>query len=386
MRSIATSPHFPVVRPMRRDARALVGDMLAMADIRINGPRPWDIRVHHPEFFQRVIGHGSLGLGESYMDGDWDAEQLDGFFHRVFLARLDQSVKSLRLLVPWLMARLTNRQSRRRAWRVGKTHYDLGNDFMRAMIGPCMTYSCGYWRNAGTLEQAQHAKLDLVCRKLQLKPGMRLLDVGCGWGALMAHASARHGAHCTGITISREQADYIRNNHQDPRIEVELIDYRGLDGTYDRIASVGMFEHVGRKNHRDFMRVIHRCLADDGIFLLHTIGRNQRGGITDPWIDKYIFPNGELPALDDITSAADGLFVTEDVHNIGADYDKTLMAWHRNFEAAWPSHADQMGDRFHRMWRYYLLSCAGAFRARAIQVWQWTLTKHGMPGGCRRVV
>jgi cyclopropane-fatty-acyl-phospholipid synthase len=385
MRSIATSPHFPVVRQMRRDARAIVEDMLALADIRINGARPWDIRVHRPEFFQRVIGHGSLGLGESYMDGDWDVEQLDGFFHRVFLARLDPCVKSPRLLAAWLMARLTNRQSRSRAWRVGKTHYDLGNGFMRAMIGPSMTYSCGYWRNAGTLEEAQHAKLDLICRKLQLKPGMRLLDVGCGWGALMAHAAVRHGAHCTGITVSREQADHIRTNHADQRVEVELRDYRGLDGTYDRIASVGMFEHVGRKNHRDFMRVIHRCLAHDGIFLLHTIGRNQRGGITDPWIDKYIFPNGELPSLNDIASAANGLFVTEDLHNIGADYDRTLMAWHRNFEAAWPSHADQMGGRFHRMWRYYLLSCAGAFRARAMQVWQWTLTKHGMPDGCLRV-
>ena len=385
MRSIAMGRHIPAVRRTRRDARAIVSDLLAMADIRINGARPWDIQIHRPEFFRRVLGHGSLGLGESYMDGDWDVEQLDEFFHRVFRARLDRHVKSPRLLVPWLMARLSNRQSRRRAWRVGEVHYDLGNDFHRAMLGPSMAYSCGYWRNAETLDEAQHEKLELICRKLRLTPGMRLLDVGCGWGALMAHAASRHGAHCSGITISRQQAEYINNHRPHPRVKVELRDYRELAGRHDRIASVGMFEHVGRKNHRAFMRVMHRCLHDEGIFLLHTIGRNGHGGATDPWIDKYIFPDGELPCLDDISTAIDGLFVAEDIHNIGADYDMTLMAWHRNFERSWPDFAQAMGERFHRMWRYYLLSCAGAFRAREMQVWQWTITKRGLPGGCGRV-
>jgi len=387
MRSIAADLHFPVVRGSRRDARGIIEPLLSLADLRINGTRPWDIRVHRPEFFRRVLGHGSLGLGESYMDGDWDVEQLDEFFHRVFRARLDRHVKSPRLLLPWLMARLCNRQSKRRAWKVGEVHYDLGNDFHRAMIGPTMTYSCGYWRDARTLEEAQQAKLDLICRKLSLEPGMRLLDAGCGWGSLMAHAATHFGARCTGITISRQQAEYIRNNHpQDPMVNVELRDYRDLRERYDRIVSVGMFEHVGRKNHRAFMQVIRRCLADNGVFLLHTIGRNENGGSTDPWIDKYIFPNGELPSLDDITSAIRGLFVAEDMHNIGADYDKTLMAWHRNFERAWPSFEHAMGGRFHRMWRYYLLSCAGAFRAREMQVWQWILTSNGMPGGCGRIV
>ena len=385
MRTIAMEHRNSALRSAPRDARSIVSDLLAMADIRIDGARPWDIRVHRPEFFQRLLGHGSLGLGESYMDGDWDVDQLDEFFHRIFRARLDSHVKSPRLLLPWLMARLSNRQSRRRAWWVGEVHYDLGNDFHRAMLGPSMTYSCGYWRHAETLEEAQSAKLDLICRKLCLQPGMRLLDVGCGWGALMDHAASHHGAHCTGITISRNQAEYIANHCTHPHVQVELRDYRDLAGQYDRIASVGMFEHVGRKNHRAFMRVMQRCLGEHGVFLLHTIGRNRHGATTDPWIDRYIFPNGELPCLDDIASAIDGLFVAEDVHNIGADYDRTLMAWHRNFERAWPAFAQAMGEGFHRMWRYYLLSCAGAFRARDLQVWQWTLTKHGMPGGCGRV-
>lgn len=384
MGSIAMGRHIPAVRRTRRDAQAIVSDLLSLADIRIDGTRPWDVRVRRPEFFQRALGHGSLGLGESYMDGDWDVEQLDEFFHRVMRAQLDRHVKSPRLFVPWLKARWFNRQSRRRARMVGEVHYDLGNDFHRAMLGPSMTYSCGYWRDAGTLEEAQHAKLEMICRKLRLEPGMRLLDVGCGWGALMAHAANRHGARCTGITISGKQAEYIRKHHMEPHVEVELRDYRDLSGRHDRIASVGMFEHVGRKNHRAFMRVMHRCLAEDGIFLLHTIGRNRHGGGTDPWIDKYIFPNGELPCLDDIASAIDGLFVAEDIHNIGVDYDRTLMAWHDNFEQAWPAFEKTMGERFHRMWRYYLLSCAGAFRAREMQVWQWTLSKHGLPGGCDR--
>ena len=328
---------------------------------------------------------GSLGLGEAYVDGDWEAEQLDEFFCHVLRARLDREVKPLRLLLPVLRARVRNLQSARRAWRVGEAHYDLGNDFYQAMLGRSMAYSCGYWKNAATLDEAQEAKLDLICRKLDLRPGMRLLDIGCGWGSLMAHAATHYGAQCVGITISKQQAAFVREKHRDLPIEVRLIDYRGLRGRFDRIASVGMFEHVGHKNHRAFMRTARECLASDGIFLLHTIGKNERGNPSDPWIEKYIFPNGEVPSLGQIGDAIDGLFIAEDMHNFGADYDKTLMAWHENFEAEWPRFAAKMGERFHRMWRYYLLSCAGAFRARDMQVWQWTLTRQGIPGGWPRV-
>ena len=157
-----------------------------------------------------------------------------------------------------------------------------------------------------------------------------------------------------------------------------------MDGKYDRIASVGMFEHVGRKNFKQYMITAHRCLADGGLFLLHTIGKNVRDSIPDPWVDKYIFPNGDLPSLGQLGDAYDDLFIIEDMHNFGADYDKTLMAWHKNFEDAWPRFKDRLGDRFHRMWRYYLLSCAGAFRARDIQLWQWVLSKEGVRGGYQR--
>jgi cyclopropane-fatty-acyl-phospholipid synthase len=362
-----------------------IGRMLAKADIRLDGPRSWDIQLHSPDVLERIVSRGSLGLGESYMDGDWDAGRLDEFFTHLLRARLDREVKPLSLLLPVLRERVFNRQNPRRAWQVGERHYDLGNDFYQSMLGPSMTYTCGYWKNADTLDQAQEAKLELICQKLRLKPGMRLLDIGCGWGGFMAYAAARHGVECVGVTVSREQAAFARQRHPDPRLEFRLQDYRGIEGQFDAIASIGMFEHVGKKNYRTFMRVVRSCLADDGVFLLQTIGKNERAGITDPWIEKYVFPNGEIPAINHISDAMDGLLVTEDLHNFGADYDKTLMAWHSNFEAAWSRFADALGERFHRRWRYYLLSCAGAFRARDLQLWQWTLSKQGIHGGCPRL-
>ena len=365
--------------------RGKIGRMLAKADIRLDGPRSWDIQLHSPDVLERIVSRGSLGLGESYMDGDWDAERLDEFFTHLLRARLDREVKPLSLLLPVLRERVFNRQNPRRAWQVGERHYDLGNDFYQSMLGPSMTYTCGYWKNADTLDQAQEAKLELICQKLRLKPGMRLLDIGCGWGGFMAYAAKNHGVECVGVTVSREQAAFARQRHPDPRLEFRLQDYRGIEGQFDAIASIGMFEHVGKKNYRTFMRVVRSCLADDGVFLLQTIGKNERAGITDPWIEKYVFPNGEIPAINHISDAMDGLLVTEDLHNFGADYDKTLMAWHSNFEAAWSRFADALGERFHRRWRYYLLSCAGAFRARDLQLWQWTLSKQGIHGGCPRL-
>lgn len=361
--------------------------LLHEADIRIGGERLWDIRIHEYSLPERVFTLGNLGLGEAYIDGHWEADQLDEFFNRLLRAKLDRKVQPLRLMFHALRVRLLNRQSLRRAWKVGEVHYDLGNDFYAAMLDPRMTYTCGYWQEgARNLAEAQEAKLDMICQKLQLRPGMRLLDIGCGWGSLMGYAAEHYGVECVGVTISKEQAAWASQKYAGLPLEFRLQDYRSVDEPFDRIASVGMFEHVGRKNFRTYMEVAHRCLKDDGLFLLHTIGKNQRKGVTDPWIDKYIFPNGDLPSIGQIGDAVDGLFVTEDLHNFGADYDKTLMAWYENFEATWPRFHDQLGDRFYRMWQYYLLSCAGAFRARDIQLWQWVFSKDGVPGGYQRPV
>ncbi|EPO6702283.1 cyclopropane fatty acyl phospholipid synthase [Pseudomonas chengduensis] len=382
------APISPSINYLRNDSslHRLMLELLEKADIRIGGDRPWDLQLNGPGLPERVFAQGNLGLGEAYMEGLWDAPQLDEFFHRLLAAHLDQHVQPLRLIFHGLRTRLVNLQSFRRAWQVGEAHYDLGNDFYAAMLDPRMTYTCGYWNKAATLAEAQEAKLDMICRKLKLEPGMRLLDIGCGWGSLMGFAAEHYGVECIGVTISKEQAAWAKQRYAGLPLEFRLQDYREVEGQFDRIASVGMFEHVGRKNHRTFMEVAHRCLADDGLFLLHTIGKNMRHSTPDPWIDRYIFPNGDLPSAGQIGDAADNLFVVEDLHNFGADYDRTLMAWYENFELSWPRFSDELGERFYRMWRYYLLSCAGAFRARDIQLWQWVMSKEGVPGGYSRVV
>lgn len=370
--------------------RQWVAGLLGRADIRIGGERPWDMRLHDAAALDRALAEGNLGLGEAYMAGAWDCDRLDMLFDRLLRAHLDREVHPARLAWRALQARLFNRQTRRRAWQVGRAHYDLGNAFYAAMLDPRMTYSCGWWQDgASDLAHAQEAKLDLACRKLGLRPGMRLLDIGCGWGSLMGYAAEHYGVRCIGVTVSREQVGYAQARYAGLPLEFRLQDYRELDadalgGPVDRIASIGMFEHVGRRNHRAFMQVARRCLADDGLFLLHSIGKNRRASTLDPWTERHIFPNGDLPSLGQVGDALDGLFVCEDLHDFGADYDPTLMAWHANFEAAWPRFAGELGETFRRKWRYYLLSCAGAFRARELQLWQWVLSKEGVRGGWRR--
>ncbi|HEX5682908.1 MAG TPA: cyclopropane fatty acyl phospholipid synthase [Ideonella sp.] len=383
--------------PPRDSARAWFERLLAGADIRVGGDRPWDLQLLDPDVPERVLAQGTLGLGESYMDGHWAAERLDQFFDKLVQAQTSRSGRPIALAAKpplWhlLKARLLNLQTQSRAWQVGQQHYDLGNDFYAAMLDPRMTYTCAYWGGgAETLDEAQEAKLELVCRKLMLQPGMRVLDIGCGWGSLMKYAAERFGVQCVGVTVSAEQVALGRELCAGLPIEFRLQDYRGLidkvdelGGHFDRVVSLGMFEHVGHKNYAAFMRVAETALKPDGLFLLHTIGRNEHGNGTDPWIDRYIFPNGELPTIARIGRVCERRFVVEDLHNFGADYDRTLMSWHANVEAAWPRFAETLGERFRRMWTYYLLSCAGAFRARDIQLWQWVLSPRGVPGGYHR--
>jgi len=357
-----------------------------MADVNVNGDRPWDITVHDERMYTRVLSEGSLGLGESYMDGWWDCKALDQFFHKILSARLDQKVPwNLTTLLHFLHAKLLNLQTKERAFQVGEQHYDLGDDLFERMLDKQMIYSCGYWQHAQNIDQAQEDKLELICKKLQLQPGMRVLDIGCGWGGLARYMAQNYGVSVVGVTISKEQAATAQRLCKDLPVTIRLQDYRDLNETFDRIVSVGMFEHVGTKNYATYMAVAHRCLKDDGLFLLHTIGNDQTNPTPDPWINKYIFPNGILPSIKQIGDAVDGNFVMEDWHNFGADYDTTLMAWHANFQKSWPQLQKKYGDRFYRMWNYYLLSCAGLFRSRGIQLWQVMLSKTGVPGGYRSI-
>lgn len=378
----------PPAAPPERDARGVAHQkaarMLREAGVTIDGDAPWDLQVHDPRLFGRVFRQGTLGLGEAYMDGWWDVPEPDRFFDRVMRAGLDRPMRGK---APELLVRarhtVLNLQRRGRAFLVGKQHYDLGNRLYEAMLDKRMVYSCGYWRRAKDLDQAQEHKLELICQKLRLEPGMRLLDIGCGWGSLLRYAARHHGVEGVGLTISKEQTRRARKRCAGLPVEIRLQDYQTMPTEpFDAVVSVGMFEHVGHKNHRAYMDTAHRMLRPGGLHLLHTIGRPQTAVAIDPWIGRYIFPNSMLPSMQQITAAADGRWVVEDVHNFGQDYDPTLMAWHRNFEAAWDDLRGDRDERFRRMWRYYLLSSAGGFRARRLQLWQVVLSPdRGVDGG-----
>ena len=363
-------------------ARAFVENLLRKADVRIGGDRPQDITVHDERLFDRVIRYGTLGLGEAYMDGWWDANELDTFIETVLRAHLEKAVEiNIASVIAIAKAFILNMQSSARARKVGEVHYDLGNDLYEAMLDKRMVYTCGYWKDAKTLDEAQEAKLDLVCRKIGLKRGDRVLDIGCGWGSFAKFAAERYGASVVGITISKEQAALARKLCKALPVEIRVQDYRDVDEKFDHIISIGMFEHVGVKNYRTYFEVARRCLKPEGLFLLHTIGSNVSRLTSDPWINTYIFPGGVIPSVAQIGKASEGLFVMEDWHNFGPYYDTTLMAWFKNFDAAWPKLRETYGDRFYRMWKYYLLTCAGAFRARETHLWQIVLSPNGVPGG-----
>ncbi|GAB3092208.1 cyclopropane fatty acyl phospholipid synthase [Lysobacter terrae] len=367
------------IHPLRHRLERL----LALADVRIDGDRDWDLQMHDPRVPARLLAQGSLGLGESYMDGGWDTRSLDGLLFRLLDAHIDERVHGIAAVLDGLRAQLFNLQTRGRSFIVGERHYDLGNDLYAAMLGSRLVYSCGYWREARTLDEAQEAKLDLICRKLGLQAGMRVLDIGCGWGEALKFAAERYGVSGVGVTVSREQADFARQLCNGQPVEIRVQDYRLLPERgekFDRIFSIGMFEHVGVKNYRRYFEVARDCLAEDGLFLLHSIGNNVSQHYTDPWIARYIFPNSMLPSAAQIARAVEGLFVIEDWHGFGPDYDRTLQAWRANIEAAW-QRLPAYDERFRRMWRFYLAGSMASFRARRIQLWQLVLSPRGLRGG-----
>lgn len=357
--------------------------ILAPIDVRINGDRPWDIRVQNADFYNRVIAGGSLALGESYMDGWWRCAALDQFFERLLRAGRDRRVpKNMSFLWHIVKAKIINQQRKSQADVIGKRHYDIGNRLFRHMLDKRMNYSCAFWDRAQTLDEAQENKLALICRKIGLQPGMTLLDIGCGWGGLAKWAAEKCGAKVLGVTVSREQAAYAQRDCRGLDVTIERKDYRDVRGQFDRIVSIGMMEHVGVKNYRTYMQVLQRCLKTGGRCLLQTIAGNTSVSTTDPWISRYIFPNSMLPSLRQIATASEGLLVLEDWHCFGPHYDKTLMAWYRNFTRNWHRLRALYDERFYRMWSYYLLSCAGSFRARRNQLWQIVFSRDGLPEGC----
>ena len=361
------------------DQKARVEQLLALGDVKLGGVRPWDISVHDERFYPIVLSHGSVGLGESYVDGWWDCGQLDEMFSRMFRADAEQAMRSRwERTAAYLRATLLNLQNRVRSIRNVRRHYDLGNDLYLDMLDRRLVYSCGDWERAETLDEAQEAKLDFACRKIGLLPRQKILDIGCGWGSFAKFASEKYGAVVVGITLSEEQAEYGRQKCADLPVEIRLQDYREVNEQFDHIVSLGMFEHVGYKNYRNYMRVVRRCLREGGRFFLESIGTNYSRHATDPWIDKYIFPGSMLPSIKQLGKATEGIFIAEELHNWGPYYDRTLMVWFRNFQEHWNHLEAKYGPRFYRMWKYYLLLSAGLFRSRAIQDWEILLTPCGL--------
>lgn len=367
----------------RQRCKRRIEALLDQADVRLDGGRPWDVHILNDKLFKRIAVDGMLGVGEGYVDGWWECDQLDEMIARAFRVGFTRQVRTIKYFLGELNARFRNLQTRARAYQVGRQHYDLGQDVYRAMLDRRMIYSCAYWRRASTLEEAQEHKLELVARKLELEPGMRVLDIGCGWGGTLRYLAERYGISGVGITVSKDQCITGTELCKDLPIEIRLQDYRDLDEHFDRVFSLGMFEHVGYKNYRTYMQVVRRSLQPGGLLLLQTIGSKFSATHTDPWITRYIFPNGMLPSPAQITAAAEGLLNIEDWHNFPDDYARTLLCWYENFERAWDMLCERYDEEFFRMWRYYLLSCAGVFRAGGNQLWQIVFSRDGVPGGYR---
>lgn len=366
----------------KTSSESFVRELFDSAGVGVEGKNPGDIDVKNPEFYERLVRDASIGLGESYMEEWWECERLDLFIEKLLRVDVKKKIQgSLKMKLLTLQALVTNMQSRARARQVAEAHYDIGNDLYEVMLCKRMVYTCGYWKNAKTLDEAQEAKLDLICRKAGIEKGMRVLDLGCGFGGFAMFAAEKYGCEVLGVTISKEQQKWgaatAKKKGLDG-VELRVQDYRAVYGRFDRVVSIGMLEHVGWRNHRNFMEVVHRCLAPEGIAVLHTIGSNesQKHGI--PFFEKYVFPNAASPSITQLGRAMENLFVLEDVHNIGPDYNPTLLAWWKNFEAGYDTLDKTKYDRrFWRMWRFYLLAAAGAVAARESQLWHLVLTHVG---------
>ncbi len=350
-----------------------------------SGNTPHGIETADSSVVRRIKREGLMGLGETYAQGLWFTDlRLDELMYGVFTN--PQPPVSPLIWAKWFLAlteqRLLNRNSSRRAFNIGIQHYDLGNDLFRIMLDESMTYTSGYWATASNLRQAQVDKLDLLCQKLDLRKGMHVLDIGCGWGNFAQHAAERYGVRVTGITVSRQQAGVAAHRCDGLPVEIRLQDYREISGHFDRIVSIEMIEAVGRKNIGTFYRVVDRCLKDDGLFALQAITGDTFSRTSDRrldqymlWLVKYIFPDGYLPRQSELAGCGGTTMRIEDWHAFDLDYDRTLLAWAENFNAGWDQVKDRYGEEFRRRWNFYLYSCAAAFRAGLVRVSQIVYSK-----------
>jgi len=368
-------------------------ELFKKADIIVNGNRPWDIQVHNEKFYSRLLFHGTVALGETYVERWWDCEKVDQFIYRILKAKLIDPktysfnhfgapfIDKLRLLAPLFM----NPQSKKRAANDVKYHYNLGNDLFEATLDKYMNYSCAYWKNAKTLDEAQKNKMDLVCKKLKLKPGMEILEIGCGWGGLAKYMADKYKVRVTGVTLSEKQHAYAKKYCKDSNVTILLKDYRDIKNRYDRIVSIEMIEHVGPKNLRNYMKVMDKCLIKNGLLLIQFDGKSESINWNYKWIEKYVFPGTVTPSAKQISTAIENYFYILDWHDFTKDYHKTMMEWHKNFKKNWVNIKDNYGDRFFRLWEFYLVCCPGTALSNTQHLWQIVLGKIDSDRGYERV-
>ncbi|MGY1683784.1 cyclopropane fatty acyl phospholipid synthase [Geodermatophilus sp. SYSU D01176] len=350
--------------------------LLRAADIVIGGDRPWDICVLDDRFYGTVLRQGSLGFGESYMRNWWCAEDLEDVIFRLIGVGLDRAVRLLPARISAAVTgAVTNQQTIEKSTAVAERHYNLGNDLFFALLGKYRNYSCAYFDGTDSLDDAQVRKMDLVCRKLELGESDHLLDVGGGWGHLAHYAATHYGCRVTSINISDEQIRYARDLCSDLPVDVQKCDYREVTGSYTKIAVIAMLTHVGPKNYRRFMQIMHGHLADDGSMLVESIGGRFSNTTTEPWIQKYIFPGGVIPSMRQFESAISGYFTATELVEWGQHYVPTLRAWHANLMAAWPTLSDKYSETTRLMMEYYLLASAAAFRAGRLKYWHLALAR-----------
>lgn len=336
------------------------------------GPAKTRLIVKHPRVLRRLLVSPSLAFGEAYMNGDVVVE---GSLSDI----LEGSQKFQQFFPPlarFISTAAGNRPiSAKHAVKNAQHHYNIGNDFYKLWLDKNRVYSCAYFLHEDDdLDTAQQQKLELICRKARLMPGNTLLDIGCGWGGLMFHAVKKHGVTATGITPAGEQADFIEAKAKQEGLEkkIKIIrgDWRSLAGKFDRVISIGMFEHVGKRQYAAFFKKWRELLKDNGISFLHTIGR-MAPAAGDPWVTKYIFPGGFLPGLAEVAEPiANQKMVITDIENLWHHYDLTLQRWLENFEKHVPEVTKMFDEKFVRMWRLYLAGSISAFRWGNIHLWQ----------------
>lgn len=335
-----------------------------------------------------IITKQNLGIAESYMHGKVEIDLVPFFTTLLNGTAIGTRRKETSFVhvidalnAPMqLSARLFNQQTRERSTRVTKQHYDAGNDLYEVMLGPSMSYTCAYWRNANNLDEAQTAKFDLVRRKLELRPGMKVVDLGMGWGTAAAYMHQHGNVDVTGVSLSEEQVKWAQAHLVKPGLRFIFSDYRDhcddpeYAGAYDRVYSIGMLEHVGFHNHWSFFKCIKKLLKPDGLAVVHTIGEPDPVPVMDPFLDTYIFPGAVIPALSGLTSAFENDFILEDFQNFGHDYSKTLAAWHINAQKFFEKNPGAYSQEFQRMWNYYLKICEVLFDLRINQLWHFVLS------------